>query len=536
MKKFILILVSVLFLQVNLYASVEIQSKIDSVVVYSDSALVKRTGIGAVKKGENTFKFNGLPVGLVDNSVIVGIKSGTGKILDVKIEKTYLTKQYQEKVKIIKEKIDSLDQEIKLLNAEVSAINNYIEFLRKLSPFTTGVKLLQNEFEGYAKFIENGIKKGYRDVAEIETKLNKLKEEKINLEKELSNLGKHKEETKNIILTLQSQKEGDIEFEIGYLVDGVGWNSQYDIYVDTVKNTIGFDVYASIVQNTGEDWKDVKLEISTSKPVVGRLGELTPWYVDIYKPREPVFYKSMDVSKSMVLEKFDHKRVELEGEEIREPQLKEGLTSFSFTLNDLISIPSDNQSHRVFLASKLIEMSDKENSLLKYTTVPKLSPYVYLTSNFKNPFDFPIFAGKMNIYIDGRFVNSEMLGKTFAPNEEMRVSLGIDESIKVERKRVKKFTEYAGIVSKTEKIFFEYEIVIKNGKSKKVNLTVKDTYPISLNEQIKVQLEEPTEKEAEITKEGIIIWKLDMSPKSSKTLKQKFTVEYPKGLGITGIE
>lgn len=536
MKRFILIFLSLLLPQVDLYASVEVQSKIESVVVYSDSAYVKRTGVGTVKKGQNIFKFTGLPAGLIDNSVMVGIKSGNGKILDVKIEKTHLTKQYQEKVKVIKEKIDKLDQEIKLLNAEVSAINNYIEFLRKLSPFTTGVKLLQNEFEGYAKFIENGIKNGYRDSAEIESKLNKLKEEKANLEKELTNLGKQREETKNIILTLQSPKDGELEFEIGYLVDGVGWNSQYDIYVDTSRNAIGIDVYASILQNTGEDWKDIKLEISTSKPVVGRLGELTPWYVDIYKPREPVFYKSMDVKKSILLEKLDEEEAKPEGEELKEPQLKEGLTSFSFTLKDLISIPSDNQPHRVFLASKSIEMPDKKNSLLKYTTVPKLSPYVYLTGDFKNPFDFPIFAGKINVYIDGRFVNSEMLSKSFAPAEEMQISLGIDESIRVERKRVKKFTEYAGIVSKTEKIIFEYEIVIRNGKSKEVGLIVKDNYPISLNEQIKIQLEEPKEKEAEITKDGIIIWKLDVAPKSSKTLNLRFAVEYPKGLRISGIE
>ncbi|MCX8084222.1 MAG: DUF4139 domain-containing protein [Calditerrivibrio sp.] len=44
-----------------------------------------------------------------------------------------------------------------------------------------------------------------------------------------------------------------------------------------------------------------------------------------------------------------------------------------------------------------------------------------------------------------------------------------------------------GIVSKTEKIVYEYEITMKNGKTKDINLVVKDNCPVSLNERIKVQ-------------------------------------------------
>lgn len=89
---------------------------------------------------------------------------------------------------------------------------------------------------------------------------------------------------------------------------------------------------------------------------------------------------------------------------------------------------------------------------------------------------------------------------------------------------------------KTEKLLYEYEITIKNGKSRAVNITVKDNYPISQNEQIKTFLEQPSEKEAEISKDGIITWKLDMAPKETKKLTQRFSIEYPKGLRITGKE
>ncbi|MFN3699595.1 MAG: mucoidy inhibitor MuiA family protein, partial [Dictyoglomus sp.] len=460
----------------------------------------------------------------VNNSVSAGIIKGNAKIIDVKVEESYLVDQQQERIKSLKERIEKLDGEIKSLNGEILAINSYIDFLKKLTPFTSNVKLLQSELEGYAKFIDLELRKSYKGIAELEQKLNKLKEEKNNLEKELSNIGKKQDKIKNIILTIYGDREDDVEIDLEYLVNNAVWEPQYDIHVDTLNGTVGLDLYASITQSTGEDWRGVKLIISTSKPVVGRLKELTPWYVDIYKPREPVLYKSKGVSKGLIAEMEEDMAETTD----LQPQLKEGATSFEFILKDSYTVLADNQPYRVFLTSKFIKKSGENTKLLEYLAIPKLSPYVFITGNLKNPFDYPIFSGIMNIYLDGRFVRSEQLTKTYAPDEDMLIPLGIDESIKVERKLIKKFTEYSGVVSKTEKINYEYGITVKNGKSKDVNITVKDNYPISQNEQIKTFLEQPTEKEAEISKDGIITWRLDMVPRSTKSLLLKFSIEYPK--------
>lgn len=537
MKRLIFTLFFIFCFQSLLYAGQVLSSKIENVIVFRDSALIKRKAQIYIKKGENVINIAGLPSSTVDNSIQASIKRGQAKIFDVKVEKTFLVKETQEKVKKIKEKIEGLEGEIKILNAEIKAINNYIDFLKKLSPFTASAKLLQKEFEGYAKFIEDGIRNGYKSIAQIETKLSRLKEEKASLEKELSYISTKRDESKSIILTAVGTKDGETELEISYLVKDASWAPQYELYVDTQKEEINLEFYANIIQNTLEDWKDVKLEITTSKPVSARLSELTPWYIDIYKPREPLLYKDMVAPKAMTLERQRLGSVEEEENKEIKPDIKEEATSFSFAIKDTISIPSDNQPHRIFLASKALDKDKKKDGLIKYLTIPKLSPYVYLTGNFKNPFDFPLFAGKINIYLDGRFVRSEQLNKPFSPDEDMEVTFGIDESIKVERKRVKKFTEYAGIVSKTEKIAYEFEIDIKNGKSKNVNIFVKDNYPVSQNEQIKVTLHAPKENEAEIKKDsGIITWNLTLEPKTTKKLILKFDVEYPKNLRISGLE
>ena len=532
MQKYFFTIFMILFLQIPSYAGVEISSKIEKVYVFNDSALVYRKASVSLKKGANVFKLMGLPASIVNNSLSAGVVKGNAKITDVKIEESYLVEKQQERVKSLQERLNKLEGEIRVLNSEISALNGYIDFLKKLMPFSSNVKILQGELEGYAKFVSGELKSSYKGVAEIEQSLNKLNEEKGKLEKELAALVKNKEKVKNITIAVFGQKDEEVDLEIGYLVSNVKWAPQYDLYVDTLKNEIVFDIYASISQNTGEDWRDVKLILSTSKPTVDTLKELTPWYVDIFRPREPVLYKSMGISKGMISEVEE----DIKGTFDSQAEIKEGAISFEFILKDLYTVTGDNQPCRVFVTTKVVGKDEKNGRLLEFLTIPKLSPFVFITGNLKNPFEFPILSGVMNIYLDGRFVRTDRLTKKYAPGEDMTIPLGIDESIKVERKLIKKFTEYAGILSKTEKVIYEYEIVLKNGKSKAINMEIKDHYPLSQNEQIKTFLDLPTGREAEISRDGIITWRLDIPPRSSKSLSLKFSIEYPKGLRISGVE
>ncbi len=173
---------------------------------------------------------------------------------------------------------------------------------------------------------------------------------------------------------------------------------------------------------------------------------------------------------------------------------------------------------------------------IKYYAVPVRSGYAYLSSEIKNPFIFPMVNGEMNIFLDARFVASSQVTKTIIPEEKMLLSLGIDEGIKVERKDLRKFTEYAGTFSKSTIRNFDFAIELTNGKSTEVQVAVKDSFPVSLNEKIKVELKSPSGNEADITDNGIIQWNLRLAPGETKKLETKFTVEFPKDLEVIGLD
>jgi uncharacterized protein (TIGR02231 family) len=180
--------------------------------------------------------------------------------------------------------------------------------------------------------------------------------------------------------------------------------------------------------------------------------------------------------------------------------------------------------------------SVSKESKFNYYAVPKLSKYSYLQADLKNPFQFPLMKGRMNIFLDNRLVGSTYLKKTMLPGKDITLSLGVDEGITVEKKLIKKFTESAGAFIKETRVIYEFAIDIFNGKNREITITVNDNIPVSRNEKIKVEVEFPKKEEAKISSDGIITWDLKLAKNEKKSLKVKFRVTYPKDIKITGLE
>lgn len=525
-RLFHLIIMTWLFLLIApLYAkSSEIKPEIDlkKVIIYPQGAIIKKELKFKAQVGDNILNISDLPADLIDESVNISTKDAKGvKIIDVKIEKTFLRKITQEKIKTLEKKLEELDDTITKNQDELDTLKTSIEFLRKSSPFSQNFKTTEAEVESFAKYLERSLKERLDKVSKIEKTIKKLNEEKVSIEKELSELKSSRDFSKIITIIFNTDNPGEHIFELSYMVNNASWKPRYDLRIESQPKNFEIIHLAEITQNTQEDWQDVQLEISTAKPHYRPLPELYPWYIDVYKLEHPVIYKGMEIAKSMDIEEYIEKK---------EPEIKEEISSFTFIVSKKVSIPSDGKPHSITIKTATNDI------ILKYSAVPKLSPYVYLSGDFKNPLPYPITSGVMNIYIDGRFVNKINFKKQILPDEQVNLSLGVDESIKIERKLVKKFTEYTGILSKEKRINYEYEIDITNGKKTEINLDLRDQFPVSRNEKIKVIRELPKENEAKIEENGIIHWDLKLKPKEKKVLKVKFSIEAPKDMEIGGLE
>ncbi len=164
-----------------------------------------------------------------------------------------------------------------------------------------------------------------------------------------------------------------------------------------------------------------------------------------------------------------------------------GTTSVLFAISGKSDIASDNIPHKVCVLIRDF------GSTFQYSSVPKLAAYSYLKAKAVNDSDYPLLPGKSNIFFENSFVaNSEL--PLISPSEEFLISLGVDESLKIEYKLIKKLVTNEGLITKKAKTAYEYQIIVTNNKKTREEIHIFDQIPLSNHEEITVELIEPEYK------------------------------------------
>ena len=103
------------------------------------------------------------------------------------------------------------------------------------------------------------------------------------------------ESTSEIRIRVKADRAGSANFEINYLVANAGWYPKYDVRVKNVSSPLSLTYKAEVYQNTGVDWKDVKLRFSNGNPnQSGQIPDLEKWELNFarltsFNPRTQTF-------------------------------------------------------------------------------------------------------------------------------------------------------------------------------------------------------------------------------------------------------
>jgi len=531
----------------------ELKSDVKSVTVYKDRALVERLAQPQLAEGEHTLVFGGLPMGIDTNSV--QISGGKQAILqDLKLKDVYHDKISDEKKSEIIEEMEELEDLIQELNDKINNLNEEKSFLinfANASTESTKKSLLAlfvpDKMQEMLKFYSNklndldtALRTNKKELAKLERRMQVLK-------KELNKFGQNNlKSEKQVEIKVFVKESAEIDFILSYVVINASWEPIYDLRLDSNEKKLSLAYNAIVKQRTGEKWENVKLNLSTARPQVsGNVPSLSPWYLDIYDYDIPVAKTMMKAKKEMkrslnakispsgIEDDMMYDEQEEAPMEFTAAEVETGATAVVFSIPGNCTISDNYDEHKIGITSLEFE------SELEYNTVPKINPFAYLTAITKNTSDYPFLQGKTNIFLDNSFVAHSNL-KLVAPNEEFRTSLGVDEGIHIEHKLVNKFSKDEGLFSKKSKKIFEYKIEIKNNKKTESNIKVKDQMPVSQNQEIKIELQEPKIKEntEQLKKldDGTIEWNLVLEPGAKNMLNLKFLVEFPKDQTVTGLE
>jgi uncharacterized protein (TIGR02231 family) len=530
-----------------------LDAPITNVTVFTDGARVVRAGVTRLAAGPRSLVVGNLPASADTASVRVAARGHDLGLLNVEVHRRVSAEPLREQTARLQAEVDRWRDAVQGLDDEDAAEQAGLGFLTHLSE-AAATSLARAVSSGRAGYDELSGMAGHLSASTANTlaRRREIAARKRAAQQELAaaearlraaeKVGGKQVEFVEVTVDLEARAATEAEIDLTYHVSGASWRPLYDLVLEGERLNVSY--LAEITQQTGEDWPEVALVLSTARQGQSQsLPELSPWYIGRPQPRRaPAGARLM--AGSMASESAagapdepgavafaaaaapqakKAKRARMLPAEQAESESGAG---FTYTVARPLAVPGDGGPHKTLVARF------DADAVLDYLTVPVLTPEAYLRATVTNG-ALLLLPGRARIFHGAQFVGETHLD-TVAPGEEFEVQLGVDDQIKIERK-LRRRTATKALIGGTRTIDIAYEITVDNHRERTATVSVHDHIPVSTDGDIKVRARETAPPPAETDDLGELTWNLDLAPRQSATIKHRFTVEHPAQTTVTGL-
>jgi uncharacterized protein (TIGR02231 family) len=193
-----------------------------------------------------------------------------------------------------------------------------------------------------------------------------------------------------------------------------------------------------------------------------------------------------------------------------------------FTPAGRTTILDTGEAKRLFIDEHTLDVA------LAVRTVPKLDATAYLYAKTTLPRGAPYLAGQISLFRDGTFVGTGRLPQ-LAAGIEHELGFGADDLVRVQYAVVDEKRGETGLISASRTDQRLYRITAKNLHERPILLSVRDQVPVSLNQDIKVELigkSAPTKRDVDDVR-GVLAWESKVEPDAEATVEFGYRVSWP---------
>ncbi|CAF3497434.1 unnamed protein product [Rotaria sp. Silwood1] len=504
------------------------------------------------------------------------VSGGTGKsctILEVSYQTRYEDPSTSQSDTTL---LDQLQAQLDVVQADVDEHAQELDRLKKQRVWLDGraSKLMSQEaplsasdldiMEQFLNFYHKMLSKIDKETTQEQCQLKELNSRRDTLTAKINEHGSQattnrRIEQREVSITIYvGSSKTDIALEVSYLISNCSWSASYDIRVDSEEGRqpkTQLTYYGIIVNKSQENWSDTQFSLSTATPSLGGAAPKLATLKVNCRQYHGVPQRFMSQSAQSTLSMGgSFSRASRKLSDVREQtslissassynddedtsqsivnvlgsKAEMSFSSTSFTIPRRSTIDADGKPHKL-----TIGMLDLV-STFSYKVVPKLSLHAYLKASTLNISDKYLLAGPASIFMNNNFVahssiDNVCIGDTFD------LPLGIDSSIKIEYKPVKKTSDTQGIISKIHLKTVRHETHITNTKTHEVVVFVYDQVPLPSDEKIKVNVIHPDLRRKDNNSQNTITlkdtnnleWKCILPPRGECRLPFEYTVEWP---------
>jgi uncharacterized protein (TIGR02231 family) len=376
------------------------------------------------------------------------------------------------------------------------------------------------------------------------------------------------------VIVVDKKNGGPSKVRLNYLVDSASWRPQYKFRAGKdEKETVQLEYLAGIVQQTGEDWGNCNLTLSTAQPLMNSSPpDLRALDVAVM-PRDQVakqpqgspgmnFKDNFDKAQGLrqqSAQEYNKRQPQEGGKLVNDAAALEQTNEILWTSRDELLAarlrlgkggPREGQSVTYHLATRYNVPSRNEEQVIEVTridmapefffkAIPVLTPHVYRLANLTNKSKFVLLPGEATTYNGTDFVGRMDL-PLVAIGEQFTAGFGVDPQLQVTRQMMDKTKTMQG---GNQVLKYDYRILVSSYKEAPVKLQLWERLPHAEAEAINVSILKTNPEICsdalylrEEKPQNLLRWDLDVKPGTSGekalAVSYEFKLELDKQMGI----
>ena len=488
---------------------------------FEDRAEVTRKAMVQIDDGRSWVRLSGATMLLDDRSVQASISVDSVRVVSARVMRQLRAPANVEEVKIKRNELQSLVRRMNEAKERLQRESEQRDYFHEL---------MENWVESFAKIPSSDM-----PVADWESSYDVLQDrEKSVLESwlkeyaQLQELNGQKdsiESATNLLLKaplmfecfievqLESTISNEVELSVVYRTPCALWRPEHLARLHVNEKTpnagsIDLTSYATLWQNTGEDWKDVEVSFSTARPADHASA---PNMDDDSLSRRK---KTSEEKKQVVVQVREESVSEVGAGASEMPGVDDGGVPLEFKGNGKFNLPSTGQPVRVQVAHTELKTAIARELVSERAQVAHIKGQ----SNWTGV--VPLLAGPLRVARGASLVGRARVGFV-GPGDKLEIGFGPDDGIRA-RRSVSEDRDKG--LTGTQTIKRKVTLYLSNLSDQAKTVDLLEHLPVSEIEGLEIKWD--TSKDWEFdSKEGFLKRAVELPPNGNLELTYKYTIK-----------
>lgn len=316
---------------------------------------------------------------------------------------------------------------------------------------------------------------------------------------------------------------GDQTLTVTQYVSGASWRPFYDLKLTRDGgDALAMDRAVLVTQYTGEDWSDISLTLSSSRPAE-QAAPSTLWpelrWIEPEYSEEDYATKSSDAGAMMEDEMMVVAEaapsvtvagVAMEGDTV------------VYIYPDTVTVASGVEDLRLALDSLTFA------PVVEAVAVPRYDRTAFVMASFTNGSDEPLLPGEALLFREGVLVGTTWID-VIAPGVETDIAFGAIETLRIKREMPKRAEGETGVFTSANEATESAIITVENTGTEAWPVRLIDQVPYSEQDDLEITTSAnpvPTETDVD-GQRGILAWEFDLAAGGKQTITLEHTLSWP---------